>query len=330
MARFRLFILLIFVLSACIPTVTPTPAHITATPPQSPPITPTPLPSPLVTPPPSPLMMPQAVSTSLLNGNFEGPFTVRGNAVTVAQYWNYWQLNAPPCKPGSVGCDIPCPSNCNGCPSRDQGCYWAQPEYAAAYKPDYNPPRAHGGLWAQKTFVYGREGRYGLYQQINITSSAVLTFSIWFEAWQCMDGDHCSLQAVKNGGSPSDPLADPERALFLMGQWGCADYVTCKLWAASDRPYAMHMKVGIDPTGGISPTASSVVWGKEIESFDYWSQAMVTATRKAPGIVTVFAYASPSFDYARISNDVYMDDAELKIQLIAGPTYRLYLPIMKR
>lgn len=289
--------------------------------------TPTPSPSPI-----SPIITPQAptIPNTLQNGNFEGAFTVRGNAVTVAQYWNYWQLNTPPCKPGTVGCDIPCPSNCGTCATKDQGCFWAQPEYAAAYKPNYNPPRAHGGLWAQKTFVYGRQGRYGLYQQVNITSTSVLTFSIWYEAWQCFDYDHCSLASVKGGGSPSDPPPDPERALFLMAQWGCTDWQVCKFWAASDRPYRMHMKVGIDPTGGISPTASSVVWGNEIESFDYWSQAVVTATKNMPGLVTVFAYTSPSFDYARTSNDVYLDDAELKIQPLKSTTYRLYLPLVRR
>ena len=128
----------------------------------------------------------------------------------------------------------------------------------------------------------------------------------------------------------TDPPADPDRAAFLMAQWGCTDKHVCNDWAASDRPYRMHLKVGIDPTGGISPTAPSVVWGREIESFDYWSQAIVTATKSAPGIATVFAYASPSFNYARTSNDVYMDDAELKIQPLGGPTYRMFLPIIRR
>lgn len=307
-------LVILLILASCFATPTPS---------VSPPITPTRPQSVLVSP-----LAPQ-VATTLQNGNMEGGFDPVGNATTIARNWRAWWLNTPPCKPGSVGCDIPCPSNCGTCASKDQGCFWAQPEFAAAYKPDYKPPRAHSGNWAQKTFVYGREGRYGLYQQVNITSSAVLTFSIWFEAWQCFDYDHCSLQAVKNGGSPSDPPPDPERMLFLMQQWGCTDYVTCKLWTASDRPYAMHMKVGIDPTGGISPTAPSVIWGKEIESFDYWSQAMVTATKNAPGLVTVFAYASPSFDYARTSNDVYMDDAELKVQPLV--TWRkMWLPIITR
>jgi hypothetical protein len=264
----------------------------------------------------------------LQNGDFEGKFTVRGNAVTVGEFWEYWQLNNPPCKPGSVGCDIPCPSNCTTgtkvCPTNDQGCFWAQPEYAAAYAPNYNPPRVHNGLWAQKTFVYGREGRYGLYQQVQIASRSVLTFSVWFEAWQCFDYDHCSLQSVKVGGSPTDPPPDPARAAFLMAQWGCTDYLKCKLWAASDRPYKMHMKAGIDPTGGTSPTSPTVVWGQEIESFDYWSQAIVTATMQSSGVATVFTYASPSFDYARTSNDSYIDKAELQIQSLM--TYKVYLP----
>lgn len=310
-------LIVVLVLASCLPTPTPT---------VSPPPTPTPQPSPLITP-----QAGAAIPSALQNGNFEGPFTVRGNAVTVAQYWNYWQLNNPPCKPGSAGCDIPCPSNCGTCASKDQGCFWAQPEYAASYMPDYKL-RTHSGLWAQKTFVYGRQSRYGLYQQVNITSASVLTFSVWYEAWQCRDYNHCSLQWLNTPPFPNhpNPSYDPARVVFLMNEWGCTYYPTCKLWTASDLPYQMHMKVGIDPTGGISPTASSVVWGNEIEAFDYWSKAVVTATKTAPGIATVFTYASPSFDYARTSNDAYMDDAELMIQPIISPAFRLYLPLMRR
>ena len=340
-----LIIFVLILLSACIPTVTPTPTArpptITVTPPASPSITPTQPPSPIVTPTPpsSPLATPlsQAViPISLQNGNFEGPFTVRENSVTVAKGWGYWKLRAPYCKPGSVGCDIPCPSNCEKCGAGDQGCYWADPEFAAAYKPDYNPPRAHGGLWAQKLFIHGREGEGGLWQQIQLLIGARLTFTLGVEAWQCMDGDHCSLQAVKNGGSKTDPPADPVRALFLMNQWGCLPldlegpgYVRCKLWTASDRPYAMRMRVGIDLIGGTIPTATTVIWSREIESFDYWSQVIVTVTKATPGIITVFTRCAPRFDFARTNNDCYQDDAQLMIQPI-GPTYRIYLPVARR
>lgn len=330
-------LILVLLLSACVPTVTPTPPvslPITPTPPQSPPVTPTPRESPIITPtpPPSPLTTPlaQVIPTTLQNGTFEGPFTVRGNAVTVAQYWNYWQLDTPPCRPGDAGCSIPCPSNCGSCATRDQGCFWASPEFAAAYRPDYNPPRAHGGNWAQKFFVYGRQGSGGLYQQVQVAARSLLTFTAWFETWQCFDSDHCSLTAVRDGGSKTDPLPDPERAAFLMEQWGCADWQVCKFWTASDRPYAMHLRVGIDPTGGISPTAPSVIWGSEIESFDYWSQAIVTATTRG-GVVTVFTSGSPTFDFARLNNDVYTDDASLVVTpLEPAPVYRIYLPVVKR
>ena len=335
-----LILILALILSACVPTVTPTPTTIpptitpSATPPQSPWITPTPPTSPLITPTPfvSPLAVPAAIPTSLQCGDFECGFTARENSVTVANNWNYWKLNAPPCKPGSAGCPFPCPLNCANCGAGDQGCFWAVPEFAAAYKPDYNPPRAHGGLWGQKFFVYGREGTGGLYQQIQITTRALLTFTTWFEAWQCMDGDHCSLQSVKVGGSPQDPPPDPDRALFLMKEWGCGtslegpEYQRCKLWAASDRPYKMRLKVGIDPTGGTNATAPSVIWGKEIESFDYWSQAIVTATKTSPGTVTVFTHCAPTFDYARISNDCYIDDAALQVKSLLG--YTVYAPMV--
>jgi hypothetical protein len=91
----------------------------------------------------------------------------------------------------------------------------------------------------------------------------------------------------------------------------------------------MHMNVAIDPNGGTNPMAPSVVWGNEVESYDYWSQAIVTTTTHAPGIVTVFTYASPTFDFARMNNDVYIDDAVLEIQPIEDP-FRISLPVVIR
>jgi hypothetical protein len=88
----------------------------------------------------------------------------------------------------------------------------------------------------------------------------------------------------------------------------------------------MNMQVGIDPTGGTNPQAASVIWGKKIESFDYWSQAIVTATKTLAGTITVFTKCAPRFDYARVSNDCYLDDAELKIQSLLGYTY--HFPIV--
>jgi hypothetical protein len=326
----RLCVLLLSaILAACV--VTPTPTVISPVSPLSP--MPTPQPSSAIVPrlPVATIAASAALPTALQNADFEGAFTVRGNAITVAQYWNPWWLNAPYCRPGSVGCEIPCPKNCVTCPAKDQGCYWAMPEFAAAYRPDYQPPRAHSGQWAQKYFVYGRQGQGGLYQQVYVTTTSVLTFSAWLEAWQCFDADHCSLRAVAGGGSPTDPPADPTRAAFLMAQWGCTDKHICNDWTASDRPYKMHMRVGIDPTGGISPTAASVIWGGEIESFDYWSQAVVTATTNGAGVVTVFTSGAPTFDFARLNNDVYMDDAALEVVALAPPqVYRVYLPKVRR
>lgn len=336
-----IILILVLILTSCV--VTPTPAPVTATPPQSPPITPTrppsppitptPFPSPIITPSPSPIApQVQVLSTTLQNGNFEGLFTVRGNAVTVAQFWNPWQLNAPPCRPGSAGCDIPCPSNCGACGSRDQGCFWAQPEFAAAYRPDYpGPPRSFNGLWAQKFFVFGREGSGGLYQQVQVSARAILTFTAHFEAWQCLEGDSCNYERLTIPPSINhpNPIYSPERATLLKDEWGCSDVKTCRYWTISDLPYAMHMKVGIDPTGGISPTASTVIWGKEIESFDYWSRAIVTATTRG-GVVTVFTSGSPTFDFARLNNDVYIDDATLQIQPLPTEIRKMYLPIVKR
>jgi hypothetical protein len=89
----------------------------------------------------------------------------------------------------------------------------------------------------------------------------------------------------------------------------------------------MGLQVGIDPTGGTNPQAASVVWGKKINSFDYWSQAIVTATRATAGTITVFAKCAPRFDFARVNNDCFFDDAKLRAQSLLGYTY--YLPLVE-
>jgi LysM repeat protein len=65
-----------------------------------------------------------------------------------------------------------------------------------------------------------------------------------------------------------------------------------------------------DPFGGTDPFSSNVVWSPEREAFDQWVEFAVQA--KAQGdAVTVFTHSRAEFDWARQSNDVYVDDASL-------------------
>jgi LysM repeat protein len=165
------------------------------------------------------------------------------------------------------------PSNCNE--SNKPECYWMRPQFqemdASAF-----PNRVHDGFRAQKYYSQGRMHQAGLYQRVTgITTGTTLRFSIYMQAWQCAYIDACGKGGIR-----------------------------------SDQPYAMHLKVGIDPYGGTDPFSSNVVWSPEREAFDQWVEFAVQAKAQSEAL-TVFTHSRAEFDWARQSNDVYVDDASL-------------------
>ncbi len=177
------------------------------------------------------------------------------------------------------------PSNCVGL---DSGCYWARPEFRGMTAAEF-AYRVHGGQLSQKYFTFGRQHEAGLYQQVSgITPGVRLRFTAYIETWSC--------------------LAE--------GEWN-----NCPTAPYSNHPAPMHTKVGIDPTGGTNPWASTVVWSQEVETFDHWTNFWVEATAEAD-TVTVFIYSRPDWvdGWPRINNDVYVDDASLVVVGEGEPT----------
>jgi len=320
--------LLLLVLVAC--NVTPTPSTPTPTPFISP-ITPTPFVSPLTpTPPVSPLMpvtatpfvspvMPEQLGGTgrLINGGMELPYYYPNpnyGTIFAPGGWIIGWVNPPPCQVGHAGCYIACPSNCvlpNLACSNDSGCAWAQPETTRVLAAEYAGLRVRTGEAAAKSFVVGRMGEWWYQQSVGVpvTVASPITFSAYLQAWQCFDFSQCS-----------------------KGQ-------------RSDKPTAMHLKVGIDPTGGTVITATSVVWSPEGDAHridkaapDIWRLFTVSAVPKSRR-VTVFIstrvdWSLPSADfpalydgnYARMNNDLYIDDAKLEL-----PDYPIvHLPMVRR
>jgi LysM repeat protein len=172
------------------------------------------------------------------------------------------------------------PVNCN---DRSDGyhCYWMRPEFRDNTSFDN---RIHSGARSQKYFSYGRMHEAGLYQQVGgIRPGAALRFAIAIQSWQCFNIDKCG----KNG-------------------------------ILSDYPAEMHLRVGIDPYGGTDPFSPNIVWSPEQEAFDRWVEFSVEAVAKND-TVTVFTHSRPDWSWARLNNDVYLDDASLVvIDKIAG------------
>ncbi len=182
------------------------------------------------------------------------------------------------------------PSNCDE--STKPECYWMRPQFQEINASAF-PQRVHSGFRAQKYYSQGRMHQGGLYQRVTgISAGTNLRFSVFMQAWQCANIDACGKGGIR-----------------------------------SDQPYAMHLKVGLDPFGGTDPFSSNVVWSPEQEAFDHWVEFAVQA--KAQGdAVTVFTHSRAEFDWARQSNDVYVDDASLlAVESVGTPAPAVVTPV---
>jgi hypothetical protein len=175
---------------------------------------------------------------------------------------------------------VPKPYNCAD--AKDYGCYWAVPEFKDVQKLAY-AYRVHGGLQSQTYFTYGRMHWAGLMQKVgNIQPDTRLRFSVYLEAWMCYE------------------------------------WLDCDYGKVSDKPSDMHLKIGIDPTGGEDPFSPNIVWSPEQRAWDQWVQFQVEAVARSD-TVTVFTHSRADWDWARKNNDVYIDDASL-VALGVAPT----------
>lgn len=213
----------------------------------------------------------------LQNGDFEGggdswPQQNGIGEVQVAPGWRAYYLDVPP---AYIAVPDFCYDEVTGKRS-DNGCFWARPEFRDVTL-KFQPNRIHGGQRAQKYFTYGRMHEAGLMQRVTgVISGTLYHFSIYMQAWMCVNYN----EACKGG------------------------YV-------SDKPTLMHLKVGLDPTGGTNPFSPDIVWSSEVESFDHWTQYSIEAIAKSDTL-TVFTHSRPEWkDAPRNNNDVYLDDASL-------------------
>jgi len=213
----------------------------------------------------------------LQDGDFEGggpawPQQDGIGEVQAAPGWRAYYLDVPP---SYIVVPDFCYDPLTG-KRMDNGCFWARPEFRDVTL-KYQPNRIHGGQRAQKYFTYGRMHEAGLMQRVTgVVSGTLYHFSIYMQAWMCVD----YIEACKGG------------------------YV-------SDKPTQMHLKVGIDPTGGTNPFGPDIVWSSEVESFDRWTQYSVEAMARSD-VLTVYTHSRPEWkDMPRQNNDVYLDDASL-------------------
>ncbi len=130
--------------------------------------------------------------------------------------------------------------------------------------------RIRSGESSQQYFSFWGTHVGGVYQRVMAPRSARLRFSAWGHAWSSEQ-------------NPPRPSVNPTH---------------------------VHMKIGIDPKGGLDPFDTGIVWSAERNAIDEFAPFSVEAIAQG-GRVTVFLYSAP--DEAKKHNDIYWDDAELTV-----------------
>jgi len=165
------------------------------------------------------------------------------------------------------------------CDLDDRVCQpWHEPEYRETKGIPYNPPRIREGENSQVFFTSFGLHEGGLYQRVvGAPRGWRVRFSIWVRAWSNSTED-----TRESSGQPG-----------------------------------LHLRLGIDPTGGVDPWSSAVIWGDEFETFDEFTQAEFDVTTQADAL-TVFFRSAPERALKHI--DVVVDDAQLTVVGPPPPT----------
>lgn len=189
-----------------------------------------------------------------------------------------------------------------------------QPEVRDAWK-SIDPTRVHSGNKAIQLFTFYRRHEAGFFQQIEVEPGVTITLTAFAHAWSntplpgyewCKDRGGCSCGVgfeetfILEGDAP--PLnGDP--------------------W--NDAIGNMTFYVGIDPTGGVDPTAGSVVWGRGAHIYNAHRAVPSVIVETGSDVITVFLRSKTLWAFKH--NDVYWDDV---ILMQKDPVYLQYLPLV--
>lgn len=157
-------------------------------------------------------------------------------------------------------------------PKNDVG--YAQPEVHVIknVEPFVTPPRIQSGQWAVKLFTFWTIHDAGLYQKVQVTPGTRWKLSAWVHAWTSKEDKACC-----------STTGDPEQA---------------------------HQMVGLDPTGGTNPYASSVVWSEAAHIYDTYTQTHPVEVTAQSSTLSVFLRSWVKWPYKH--NDIYWDTVTLE------------------
>lgn len=157
------------------------------------------------------------------------------------------------------------------------------------FRPEYKPAapwanRVHSGANAQQYFTRFAVHNAGVYQQVQVTGN-LLSLTAWGQVW--------------SSDEPCEPLN------------------------ASCNPTDMRLQIGLDPSGGLNPAGSSVVWSPPINPVDTYLPMSVSAAAQG-SLATVYLKSNPQ--QPRSHNDVYWDSVNLAGGLLLNGDFELGFP----
>ncbi len=198
------------------------------------------------------MVAPGSLPVAPLNADFDGAAVVQGASEVVAPAgWTAWWRSGP------LDCAIYAALQTTGsCPAlAEPGLEYKRPEFTVipAAGRWLDPPRVVGSGQAARFFcTYGIcEGGY--WQQVQAAPGREYALSALAHAW-CTENS-----------------TDPQHS-----QLGTADdRLNCEL------------ALGIDPTGGVDPLASSIVW-QGINAYDTFQRVTTPPVRAAAPVITLF------------------------------------------
>lgn len=175
---------------------------------------------------------------------------------------------------------------------------WDQPEVTEARN---DPRRVRSGAQGWRMFTFQRNHDGGFFQQVPVQPGARLRLSAWAHAWSnhAVPASDPQAYLLPHGDDPawSDGAGfDPYFAIDTGADLG---------WGLNN----MTFWVGIDPTGGTNPFASTVVWGEGAHIYNAYHQVPAVEAVAQANTVTIFL-RSRSVNAAK-HNDAYWDDVSL-------------------
>jgi hypothetical protein len=219
----------------------------------------------------------------------------RGNIFT-PPHWTVWFLHGLPVQHD--------PSNTVG---------WAQPEVRDAWASG-DPRRVRAGQKAVLFFTFFRIHDGGFFQQVATQPGTRLRLSAWAHAWSNhKDPNHPDLYP-----HPDDPRWSEGQGVGYNNFYATEGQVS----DAGAKNFTFW--VGIDPTGGTNPYASSVVWGQGAHIYNAYRQVPAVEAVAQGNAVTVFLRSRALWPFKHC--DAYWDEAMLEVVAPPAQTEIVFEP----